>query len=112
MRIALTALLCFVAVAEAQVYRDFVIASADDVAPGTIFASPTEDLSLQGEPVRGMEDRTLRVPAGFPVRAFATDVGKARLMAWGPDSVLHVASMSNGGSEWNPDPDPTSRVLA
>lgn len=113
MRIALAALLCFVAVAEAQVYRDFVIASADDVAPGTIFVSPTEDLSLQGEPVRGMEDRTLRVPAGFHVRAFATDVGKARLMAWGPDSVLHVASMStNRGSQWSPDPDTTSRVLA
>jgi len=113
MRIALAALLCLAAGAEAQLYRDFVIASADDVAPGTIFVSPTEDLSLQGEPVRGMEDRTLRVPAGFHVSAFATDIGKARLMAWGPDSVLHVASMStNRGSQWSPDPDTTSRVLA
>ena len=114
MKIALTFLaLCLAAVAHAEVYRDFIVASADDVEPGTIFVSPTEDLSLQGGPVRGMEDRILRAPAGFHVQTFATDVGKARLMAWGPDSVLHVVSMStNRGSQWSPDPDTTSRVLA
>ena len=105
--------LCLVVNVDAEEFRDFIVASSDDVTPGTIFVSPTEDLSLQGESVRGMEDRTLAAPAGFHVQLFAEGVGKARLMAWGPDSVLHVASMSsNRGSEWSADPDTISRVLA
>ena len=79
--------------------------------PGEVYVTPKIDLGLQSVPVEGLEDRTLNLPPGFAVEVFARDVGKARLMAWSPDSVLHVVSMSER-NEWSPDPNRTSRILA
>ena len=82
-------------------------------APGEVYLTPKIDLHLQPVPVAGLESRTLNVPPGFVVELFAEDLGKARLMAWSPDSVLHVAVMgTRGNSEWRADPNRTGRVVA
>ena len=90
-----------------------LVSSVYAQAPGEVYLSPKIDLQLQPVAVAGMEDRTLNVPPGFVVELFAEDIGKARLMAWSPDSVLHVAVMgTRGNSEWSADPNRTGRVVA
>ncbi len=90
-----------------------LVSSVYAQAPGEIYLTPKIDLQLQPVAVAGLEDRTLNVPPGFIVELFAEDVGKARLMAWSPDSVLHVAVMgTRGSSEWRADPNRTGRVVA
>ena len=84
-----------------------LVSSVYAQAPGEVYLSPKIDLQLQPVAVAGMEDRTLNVPPGFVVELFAEDIGKARLMAWSPDSVLHVAVMgTRGNSEWSGRPQP------
>ncbi|NKB72882.1 MAG: T9SS type A sorting domain-containing protein [Candidatus Latescibacteria bacterium] len=81
--------------------------------PGEIHVTPKVDLGLVPVEVEGMEGRTLNVPPGFRVALFAEGVEKARLMAWSPDSVLHVVSMkTRGNNEWSADPDHQSTILA
>ncbi len=82
-------------------------------APGEVYLTPKIDLHLQPVAVAGLADRTLNVPPGFVVELFAADIGKARLMAWSPDSVLHVAVMgTRGNSEWSADPNRSGRIVA
>ena len=90
-----------------------LVSSVYAQAPGEVYLTPKIDLQLQPVAVAGMEDRTLNVPPGFVVELFAEDVGKGRLMAWSPDSVLHVAVMgTQGNNEWRADPNRSARVVA
>ena len=90
-----------------------LVSSVYAQAPGEVYVTPKIDLQLQPVAVVGLEDRTLNVPPGFVVELFAADIGKGRLMAWSPDSVLHVAVMgTRGSSEWRADPNRTGRVVA
>ena len=82
-------------------------------ASSEVYLTPKIDLGLQSVAVAGLENRTLNVPPGFVVELFAEDIGKGRLMAWSPDSVLHVAVMgTRGNSEWRADPNRTGRIVA
>ena len=88
-----------------------LVSSVYAQVPGEVYLTPKIDLQLQPVAVAGLEDRTLNVPPGFIVELFAEDVGKGRLMAWSPDSVLHVAVMgTRGNNEWRADPNRTGRV--
>ena len=90
-----------------------LVSSVYAQAPGEVYLTPKIDLHLQPVAVAGLENRTLNVPPGFVVELFAEDIGKGRLMAWSPDSVLHVAVMgTRGNSEWRADPNRTGRVVA
>ena len=92
LRIALLVLFCCLSALEAQ----------EDYPPGTFRLTPEVDLGLVDTPLEvppafaGLvpADRTLALPPGFSVKVYAAaGLQGPRLMAWSPDSVLHIANM-------------------
>lgn len=78
-------------------------------APQPSTASPQPPTASPQPPaVAPLED--LKVPAGFTISAFASDLAGARLMAVSPDGVLYVARQSKGEVVALPDRDRDGRA--
>ena len=85
----------------------------NEYPPGEVYLTPKVDLHLQPVSVEGLPRRTLNLPPGFKVKLFSNKVNKARFMAFDEKGVLHLANMhTRGTSQWSPDPERTSEVLA
>ena len=85
----------------------------NEYPPGEVYLTPEVDLHLQPVSVEGLPRRTLNLPPGFKVKLFSNKVNKARFMAFDEKGVLHLANMhTRGTSQWSPDPERTSEVLA
>ncbi len=86
---------------------------AQDYPPGEIRLAPQTDLHLESTPIEGLPGRTLNLPPGFKIKLFSNQVDKARFMAFDDSGILHLANMhTRGSSQWAPDPNRTSEVLA
>ena len=61
----------------------------------------------------GLKTAVSMSPPGFSVQLFAEGVGKARMMAFSPDGVLHVVSMTprRPNNQWSPDPSRTASTI-
>jgi glucose/arabinose dehydrogenase len=64
----------------------------------------------QTQPAAPAQPADLKVPEGFEISVFASDVASARLMAISPDGVLYVARQSRGDVVALPDLDKDGRA--
>jgi glucose/arabinose dehydrogenase len=66
--------------------------------------------SSQTQPAAPAQPADLKVPDGFKISVFASDVPSARLMAFSPDGVLYVARQMRGDVVALPDLDKDGRA--